>query len=137
MSARPDVAMMAAVERLARFMITREEADLFDIFADGGVVIVENFAPYVFHGPSAVRDWADGFRSHADDLSQLRPSFGAPQDFSSDGERVYFSLPTTWAGLSCGRRFSEDGGWSFVLVRDGAAWRVQSYGWAVTDYRAS
>ncbi len=135
MSARPDAAMMAAIERLVRFMVTREEADLFDIFADSGVVIVENFSPYVFHGASAVRDWAAGFRAHADTLSQLRPRFGAPQDFNGDGERVYFSLPTTWTGLSRGRRFSEDGGWSFVLVRDGDAWRVQSYGWAVTDYR--
>ena len=127
--------MMAAVERLVRFMVTRAEADLFDVFADAGVVIVENFAPYVFHGPSAVRDWAVGFRDHAKSLSQLRPTFGKPQDFNGDGERVYFSLPTNWTGLSNGRRFSEDGGWSFVLARAGNEWRVQSYGWSVTDYR--
>jgi len=130
----PNAGMMAAVARLARFMITRAEADLFDVFAAGGVVIVENFAPYVFHGPLAVRDWAAGFREHASTLSELKPTFGAPQDFSDDGERVFFSLPTRWTGLSRGRRFDEEGGWSFVLVRDGSDWRVQAYGWAVTSY---
>jgi hypothetical protein len=130
-----DRSMMEAVGRLVRFMITRAEADLVGVFADTGVVIVENFAPYTFHGHSAVRDWAEGFRAHAAKLSELKPTFGEPQDFNGDGERVYFSLPTTWTGVSAGRRFSEDGGWSFILVRNGAEWRVQAYGWAVTAYR--
>src|SRR5437868_6219303 len=104
-AAIPDAGMMAAVRRLARFMITRAEADLFDVFATSGVVIVENFAPHVFHGPAAVRDWAVGFRAHAENLDELKPSFGAPQDFSDDGERVFFSLPTKWTGFSRGRRF--------------------------------
>jgi hypothetical protein len=131
----PDAQMMAAVERLVRFMVTRVEADLAEVFADSGVVIVENFVPYTFHGPSAVRDWAAGFREHAANISQLVPAFGEPQDFNGDGERVYFALPTTWTGLNHGHRFSEDGGWSFILVRNGAEWRVQAYGWAVTAYR--
>jgi len=134
MTETPDRQMIDAVGRLVRFMVTRAEADLVGVFADTGVVIVENFAPYVFHGPTAARDWAKGFRAHAANLAELRPSFGTPQDFSSDGERVYFALPTHWSGLSSGRRFEEDGGWSFILVRDGADWRVQAYGWAVTAY---
>ncbi|MBI1210967.1 MAG: hypothetical protein GC190_05855 [Alphaproteobacteria bacterium] len=134
MGSQPDADMMKAVARLAHFMVTRAEADLPDVFADHGVVIVENFAPHVFHGPTAVRDWAAGFRAHAADLSELNPTFGAPQDFSCDGERAYLSLPTRWTGISRGRRFVEDGGWSFVLLRDGAEWRVQAYGWAVTSY---
>ncbi len=135
MSGQPDSNMIAAVGRLVRFMLSRAESDLFDVFARDSVVIVENFAPFVFHGPAAVRDWATGFRAHAANLAELKPSFGAPQDFSDEGERVYFSLPTRWTGFSSGRRFSEDGGWSFVLIRDGKDWRVQAYGWAVTDYR--
>jgi hypothetical protein len=132
----PDRKMMAAVGRLVRFMVTRAEADLFDVFASSGVVIVENFAPFVFHGPSAVRDWAARFRAHAAELTELEPSFGPAQDFNGDEERVFFSLPTRWTGRSRGRRFTEDGGWSFVLCRDGSDWRVQAYGWAVTDHRA-
>ena len=35
-------------------------------------------------------------------------------------------------GTSNGRPFQEDGGWSFMLVREDGRWRVQCYGWAVT-----
>jgi hypothetical protein len=133
-AAVPDRSMMAAVERLARFMITREDADLAGVFTDTNVVIIENFAPYIFQGPTAVRDWAAGFRAHAAILAQLKPSFGPAHDFSVDGDLAYFSLPTTWTGMSSGRGFSEGGGWAFVIARYGDGWRVQNYGWAVTAY---
>ena len=132
---RPDRSMMAAVESLARFMAARAEGDPAGLFADTDVAIIENFAPYVFQGASAVQEWARGFAVHATGLAQLKPSLGAAQDFSVDGARAYFSLPTNWTGTSNGRHFSEDGGWAFVLMRDAGAWRVQAYGWAVTRYK--
>lgn len=131
----PDASMMAAVERLARFMTTRSDADLIGVFAEADVTIIENFAPYVFEGPDAVQKWASGFRQHALGLAELQQTFGPPQDFSMDEDLAYLSLPTNWTGTSNGRRFSEDGGWAFVLVRHGNEWRVQNYGWAVTEYR--
>jgi hypothetical protein len=136
MTRAPDRSMMAAVERLIRFMVSRDEADLAGVFANTGVVIIENFSPFVFQGSSAVENWARGFRAHAANLTELKVSFAEAHDFSVDRDHVYFALPTTWTGTSHGRKFSEDGGWAFVLVRDGAEWRVQNYGWAVTAYSA-
>lgn len=135
MSAQPDAGMMAAVDRLVRFMAAGAAGEPGGVFADSDVTIIENFAPYIFSGASAVRDWTAGFRAHAASLAELNATFGEAQDFSVDGGRVYFSLPTTWTGTSGGKRFSEDGGWAFVLARESADWRVQAYGWAVTDYR--
>ncbi len=135
-AAAPDAAMMTAVHRVVRFMTTLDDAGLPGAFADSNVTIIENFAPYVFQGAQAVERWAALFRAHADGLAELRVSFGVAQDFSVDGDLVYLSLPTTWTGTTRGRKFSEDGGWAFVLVRHGSEWRVQSYGWAVTSYLA-
>ena len=132
----PDPAMMAAVQRVVRFMTTLDDAALPGAFADSNVTIIENFAPYVFQGAKSVERWAVLFRAHAEALASLKASFGAAQDFSVDGDLAYFSLPTTWTGTTRGRKFSEDGGWAFVLVRHGSEWRVQSYGWAVTSYWA-
>ena len=98
-------------------------------------MIVENFAPFLFEGADAFVRWRAGFYDHVDrdGLSELKHSFGQAQDFARDGDRVFFILPTTWAGRSHGRAFSEDGGWAFVLEPDAGRWRILSYAWAVTS----
>ena len=133
----PATEMIEAVERLATFMETLDGSLLEGIFAKSDVTIIENFAPHVFKGPDAARDWAEGMRDHVGDIVDLRHSFGAVHDFSRDfsrgGARVFFTLKTTWTGKTDGVKFHEEGGWSFVLVAQGDEWRVQAYGWAVTD----
>ena len=127
----PDSEMLALVAKIVRFIATGDDA-MLDAFAGNGVVILENFAPHLFSGPDAVSQWAKGMREHAATLANLRPSFGPAQDFACDDARAFFSLPTHWQGTSNGRPFQEDGGWSFMLVREDGRWRVQCYGWAVT-----
>lgn len=128
---QPTAAMMVPVEKIAHFIATGDETDL-SAFADSGVMIVENFAPYLFEGPDAVKRWADGMRTHTAATDALAYEFAPAIDFSTDGNRAYFSLPTNWTGRAGASPFSEDGGWSFVLVKQGADWRVLSYGWSVT-----
>ncbi len=129
--------MQVPVQALVQFMATGDETDLRDAFASDGLVIVENFAPFVFQGPGAFERWRDGFRQHATagDLTELQHSFGPAQDVSLDDDTAYFVLPTTWTGRAHGRPFSEDGGWAFVLVRDQGRWRIRGYAWAVTAKR--
>jgi len=116
---------------IARFIATGDET-MLSAFASDGVVILENFAPHLFLGADAVARWANAMREHAATLGSLRHSFGPAQDFACDGKRAFFSLPTHWQGTTNGRPFQEDGGWSFLLVKEDGHWRVQSYGWAVT-----
>jgi hypothetical protein len=130
---RPDPEIIAPIERIARFMETLDPQFLNDDFADREVVLIENFSPYVFEGGDAVARWAKGFAEHAKNIRELRHSFGEPHDFHRDGDVAYLSLPTTWRGRIGARSFSETGGWAFVLLKQGAGWRVRNYGWAVTD----
>lgn len=133
MSPQPDPAMMAPVERLARFIATGEEACL-SAFADEGVTILENFAPHLFSGHGAVERWAQAMRVHTSSLSGLAHHFGPACDFRLEDDRAFFSLPTHWSGAVNGSGFQEDGGWAFLLIRQGGEWRVLSYGWAVTRF---
>ena len=128
---QPTPEMMEPVEKVARFIANPDDGDL-SAFASHDVVIVENFAPYVFDGPDAVQGWAKGMRSHVQTLTGLAHRFSAAQNFSTSGDRAYFSLPTQWTGRAGTQGFIEDGGWSFVLVKENGAWRVLGYGWAVT-----
>lgn len=127
--------MLEPVQRLAAFMSHPPDNDHPAVFARHGLCILENFAPYQFCGPDAAAAWEAGYRAHtgAEEEAHLAARFGAAQDFGETGDRAYFSLPTTWTGLSHGRRFEEHGAWEFVLERDGPRWRILSYGWGVTS----
>jgi hypothetical protein len=131
---QPTPEMMAPIQTLARFVASGDPAGLEDAFASQGVVIVENFAPFVFEGPDAFARWRKGFLKHidVDALSGLEHSFGPAQDFAHEGRTAYFVLPTTWTGQTHGRALSEDGGWAFVLEEDAGRWRIRCYAWAVT-----
>jgi len=133
---QPSPAMLATVEALAKFMsaLPAEHAD--PMFAVRGVCIVENFAPFLFCGPHAVERWEAGFRAHSAEeaLTGIEAHFGAAHDFTAAGGRAYFSLPTTWIGLTHGRHFEEHGAWAFVLRQSAGTWRIEGYGWGVTDY---
>jgi hypothetical protein len=127
--------MLAGPQSIARFIETGDEAALAGVFADD-VIIIENFAPFVFAGPRSVALWLEGMRVHLAGTSGLDHSFGAACDFGQAGGVAFFTLPTSWQGLARGRRFHERGGWAFVLFQDAAAWRVRSYAWAVTEISA-
>jgi hypothetical protein len=133
---QPTAAMMEPVQGLVTFMTTLRRGEQPTVFARRGLCIVENFAPFLFCGLEAAANWSAGFRAHAaeGDLKDLAATFGEAHDFSRSGKRVYFSLPTTWTGLTQGKRFEEHGAWSFVLEQENIGWRIVGYGWGVTAY---
>ncbi len=133
---QPTVAMMEPVHGLVTFMSSLRRGEQPTVFARRGLCIVENFAPFLFCGLQAAANWSAGFRAHAaaGDLKNLAAAFGEAHDFKQSGKRVYFSLPTTWTGLTHGKSFEEHGAWSFVLEQEDAGWRILGYGWGVTAY---
>jgi hypothetical protein len=133
---QPTAAMMEPVQGLVTFMSTLRRGEQPAVFARSGVCIVENFPPFLFCGLQAVANWSAGFRAHAveGDLKDLAATFGEAHDFRRSGKRVYFSLLTTWTGLTQGKRFEEHGAWSFVLEQEDVGWRIAGYGWGVTAY---
>jgi len=128
----PDAEMIAAAERVAAIIESGGVASPRGVFAERGVTIIENFAPYVFEGAGSVERWSQHLRAHLTGVTALRHTFGQAQDFSRSGDEVYFSLPTHWRGLKGGAPFVEDGGWAFVLTGQDGVWKVRGYGWAVT-----
>jgi len=125
----PGEAMLAVVEKLAGF-IAGGGRDLPADLLVPDVVIVENFAPFLFRDGAV---WAAAMQDHLAEASDLSWQFGPPQDFSRDGGTVYFALPTIWSGYNRGVPFVETGGWALVLQETAEGWRLAGYGWAVIE----
>lgn len=130
----PTAEMLVVAEKLAGFIAGGGRHLPDDLFAGDEVVIVENFAPFIFRD---VSHWAAMMRLHLADLSGLTHSFGATVDFSLERDTAYFSLPTTWSGFNAGVPFRETGGWALVLLRSASGWRLKGYGWAVIETNAT
>ncbi len=128
-----DPALLAPIEKVARFIETGDKS-LLSAFAKKGVVIIENFAPHLFEGEDAVKRWSQKILSWHKPPSDLvlKHKFGTPQDISIHDDLAFLSLPTHWTISENGNKVEEDGGWAFVLVQEDGEWRVRSYGWAVT-----
>jgi hypothetical protein len=126
---QPTLAMLTVAEKLAGFIAGDARLPPSDLFAKD-IVIVENFAPYIFRD---VSQWAEKMRAHLAGITDLRCHFGVPIDFSWEGDRAYFALPTTWSGNNHGVPFAEIGGWGLVLRVEGGEWRLAGYGWAVIE----
>jgi hypothetical protein len=132
----PDAAMMAPVTSLASFMAHVDGAARPLVFVDGGLVIIENFPPYIFRGKGAAARWDAAYRRHVANcnLEDLKVTFGKAHDFDHSGNRIYFVLPTHWQG-KCPKDqpFEESGAWSFVLVKSSGQWRITGYAWGVYE----
>ena len=128
-----DPALLAPIEKVARFIETGDES-LLSAFAKKGVVIIENFPPHLFEGDDAVKHWSQKILSWHKPPSDLvlKHSFGTVQDLRVSDGVAFLSLATHWVISENGDSFEEDGGWAFVLVQEDGEWRVRSYGWAVT-----
>lgn len=129
--------MMAPIKQIVQFMETLDTALLADTFATENVLLIDSFPPYVFQGPGAGSKWAEGFIKHSKNFTDLRHTFGKPQEFSRTGKTVFYSQPITWEGVSNNKAFLETGGLALVLVSHEGRWCVQNYGWAVTSYALS
>lgn len=136
---QPSVEMMKPVRALVDFMSKVPVDQHPSMLAPHGLCIIENFAPFLFCGPDARVAWEKGYRAHTAEEAEsgLVAEFAPAHDFGVDGNRAYFSLPTTWTGSTHGRAFEERGAWAFVLERHGSEWRILAYGWAVSAFTQS
>ena len=128
-----DPALLAPIEKVARFLETGDES-LLSAFAKKGVVIIENFPPHLFEGDDAVKRWSEKILSWHKPPSDLvlKHRFGTVQDLRVGDDLAFLSLSTHWTISQDGDSFEEDGGWAFVLVQENGEWKVRCYGWAVT-----
>jgi len=74
-TAMPNTAMMAPIERLARFMAGAAD-DPGALFVDGPVTMLDNHPPFLFAGTGAGRRWAASFLGSHPDYEDLRHEFG-------------------------------------------------------------
>lgn len=94
--------------------------------------IVDNVAPFSWSGPDAFDRWlADlGKAEAAAGKTGGVVTFTPVVDEIVSGDRAYVTTRGSYAYQQNGRAMRETGYVSFVLVKVGSEWKVQSWSWA-------
>lgn len=100
------------------------------------MTIVDEFPPYEWSGPDAVRRYAAGVEAdyQKDKVRDIHVAIEDPRYFDVKGNWAWASVPATFSYLFAGKRTSESGIFAFVLVKIEDAWRIKSSSWAITSF---
>jgi SnoaL-like domain len=94
--------------------------------------IVDNVAPFAWSGPDAFDRWlADLGKAEAEaGKTNGVVTFAPVVDEVIRGDRAYVVTRSSYAYKQKGREMRETGYTSFVLVKAGSEWKVESWSWA-------
>jgi hypothetical protein len=94
--------------------------------------IVDNVPPFIWTGPKAFDTWLADLMKSETALGKTDGAvwFGEPVDEVVDGDRAYVVTPCSYTYKLKGQTVRETGMTSFVLVKDGATWKIETWAWA-------
>lgn len=97
--------------------------------------IVDEFAPFRWSGTRAstlwLRDFGKAIKSEGMTGTNLQRH--APSYMRVNGTRAWVIVPMDLTFYMKSKRRREEGAWTFVLIHDSGAWRIDSSSWAQTS----
>jgi hypothetical protein len=131
----PDPALAALPAKMLTALVAGDVATIRSSCAPSSTVIDE-FSPYSWSGPDACIRWAAAFKAFA---TQMKMSgfkgMVAPKPFIDvTGNRAYVVGNVTFHATMSGTAISEQGTWTLVLMKSGAAWKITSLAWGTLHH---
>jgi ketosteroid isomerase-like protein len=121
----PDPAIAALPAKMAAALIANDTATLRANCA-ATASVVDEFPPYSWNGPDACVKWAAAFKAFAVQMKLTNPKATIkPKPFvDTSATAAYMTAEMRFAGMLAGKPFSEEGTWTFVLVKSGGGWKI-------------
>ncbi|HET7815061.1 MAG TPA: hypothetical protein VFL13_11890 [Candidatus Baltobacteraceae bacterium] len=131
---KPTPAMMKPVQALLQALNTNSTAPAAGALTSTAV-IVDEFAPFRWSGPSAASSYLSSFGSmmKAAKLSNVHGTLGKVTAFDRAGNRAYMVIATDVAATMNGKRSVEHGTWTFTLLSSGGTWQIDSVTWGTVS----
>jgi len=97
------------------------------------VAIVDEFAPFVWHGTGACATWMKDYDADAARRGITDGVFtlGTPLHVDVDGNHAYLVIPSTYAFKLKGKAVKETGSlFTFAMLKGPKGWRIVGWSWA-------
>ena len=131
----PDPALVALPGKMVAAIASGDAATIRSNCAPSSTVIDE-FGPYSWSGPDACGRWAAAFKAFAAHMKMdAITGTAAPQPFIDvTGNHAYVVAKVTFGAKLSGKPMSEQGTWTFVLMKSGTAWKITSLVWGTLHH---
>jgi ketosteroid isomerase-like protein len=97
------------------------------------VVVIDEFAPYLWQGANACADWARDFDADAkkNGITDGFVTLAKPRHVFVSGDKAYVVVPTTYDYKRNGKKVSQKGATMAVTLQKGATgWKITGWAWA-------
>ncbi|MGA8892195.1 MAG: hypothetical protein WB493_11535 [Anaeromyxobacteraceae bacterium] len=97
------------------------------------VVIIDEFAPYLWQGASACADWANDFDADAkkNGITDGFVKLSKPRHVFVAGDRAYVVVPTAYDFKRNGKKVSQkDATMAVTLQKGSTGWKITGWAWA-------
>jgi hypothetical protein len=131
-AAKEQTAVMAPVHQ---FIDGLNKGDMTTALAacDSPAVIIDEFPPHEWHGPTACADWANAFAAFTkkNSITDGVLTLGTPWHVDVTGDRAYAVIPVTYAFKVNGKPGMESGSLlTAALKKVAAGWRITGWAWS-------
>jgi ketosteroid isomerase-like protein len=101
-------------------------------FAKGDIMIVDEFAPHQWYGPTAPLRWATDYdkNAKATGVTDGKVTYSAPTRMEIEGVQAYVIMPTVYLYKQKGRPMQEEGEITVVLRKEAGAWKMRGWTWS-------
>ncbi len=127
----PDPVVLAPVTQLADAFNKNDAAGIMAAHVPAPVILDE-FAPYSWSGPTAVMDWGAGFAKYAAGIGMVGGTvqINPPSVFEVNGDHAYVVSPSVITFVTKDKPIKNAGTFSFALLKTPGGWRIQSWAYA-------
>jgi hypothetical protein len=96
-----------------------------------GVTIIDEFAPYLWQGPTAFADWARDLESSgkAAVMAQESVRLGTPTRRDMVGPAAYIVTPATFSFTLKGKKMTGSAQMAFAMKYTDAGWKIAAWTW--------
>ena len=95
--------------------------------------IIDEFAPYEWHGAGACATWANDYEADAkkNSITDGVVTIGKPKHVDVSGDHAYVVVPTTYSFKQNGKPMKENNATLTVtLQKSSSGWRITSWAWS-------
>jgi hypothetical protein len=96
-----------------------------------GVTIIDEFAPYLWQGPTAFADWARDLETSgkAAGMDNEAVILGTPTRRDMVGKTAYVVTPATFSFTLHGKKMTEAAQMTFAMKYTDAGWKIAAWTW--------